>query len=512
MEKFEIKAALQSSDTGEITGMAWLWDKADSVGDVIERKAINSVGTIPLLFGHDQNQPIGVWDSITETDTGLEVKGRLLINDVVRAREVHALIREKAITGLSIGFITTKSTARKNGGRTITALDLKEISCVAIPCHPDARIISAKADDATTQEVKTMELALKERAEELTALETKMSANLEAQLAKLEAKMNRPAPKADNDNGPSLESKAFANYARFGEHRMDPVEAKALTVGVNASAGYLAPPSFESELLKSLVMFSPIRSYAKVVRLGSVSAIFPRRIGTTAATWVAETAARTASQPTYEQLTIAPFELSTYVDVSNQLLEDNAYNLEGELASDLGEAFGVAEGAAFIAGSGVGQPKGLLTSIANELKTGVAADFPATNPADKIIDLFHKLPSVHAQNAVFLMNRNTLGVVRKWKDSTGNYLLITPVTAGAPNTILGRPVIEDPSMPDIGAGTSPIVFGDMSGFRIVDRIDMTMLRDPYTQAANGLTRFLARKRVGSDVTNPDRFYRLKCAV
>ena len=90
-----------------------------------------------------------------------------------------------------------------------------------------------------------------------------------------------------------------------------------------------------------------------------------------------------ASQPAYEQVEVAPFELATFVPVSVQLLEDNAYDLESELASDLAESFGVAEGVAFVNGTGSGQPKGLMaaTGIA-EVKTGNASAFPATNPAD----------------------------------------------------------------------------------------------------------------------------------
>ncbi len=88
---------------------------------------------------------MGVWEETTETDAGLQVKGRLLINDVERAREVRALVQAEAITGLSIGFSTKQATTRKGGGRTIKALELVEISLVTVPCHPGARITSAKS-------------------------------------------------------------------------------------------------------------------------------------------------------------------------------------------------------------------------------------------------------------------------------------------------------------------------------------------------------------------------------
>jgi len=100
---------------------------------------------LPMLFQHNPAEPIGVWDEIRETAEGLTVKGRLLVDDVARAREVRALVRVKALTGLSIGFSTKQATTRKGGGRTIKSLELVEISLVTVPMHPGARVTSAKS-------------------------------------------------------------------------------------------------------------------------------------------------------------------------------------------------------------------------------------------------------------------------------------------------------------------------------------------------------------------------------
>lgn len=150
MNKFEIKAALSVSDAGEITGLAWPFGSADRVGDMIEKGAFaGAAGPLPMLFGHNPNDPVGVWEATTETDTGLEVRGRLLVEQVERAREVRALVQAGAVTGLSIGFSTKKASARKGGGRTITSLELVEISLVTVPAHPGARIRSAKTAAAS---------------------------------------------------------------------------------------------------------------------------------------------------------------------------------------------------------------------------------------------------------------------------------------------------------------------------------------------------------------------------
>ena len=344
-------------------------------------------------------------------------------------------------------------------------------------------------------------------------LDTKAFDEIKSRLDKIEAKANRP--QGVHITGPVTdpETKAFGNFLRRGVERIAPEEVKALTVANDASAGYLAPQEFGSELIKLLTEFSPIRSYAKVISISAPSIVYPRRVTGTSATWVAEIASRTASGMTFEQVTMTPHELATFTDVSNALLEDNAYNLEGELLSDFAESFARTEGLAFVKGTGAGQPFGIMAASGiAELKTGVAANFPASNPADVLIAMYHKIATTYAQSGVWMMNRNTLAIVRQWKDGNGRYLVLDPITAGAPSTLLGRPVVEMPDMDDIGAGTYPILFGDMQGYRIIDRVGLTTLRDPYSLAVNGQVRFHARKRVGADVTHPDRFIKLKCAA
>ena len=110
----ETKAAFNVTDAGAITGTAWVFATPDRVGDRIMKGAFKSApATLPMLWAHDQSQTIGVWNEIRETDTGLEVRGQLLVNDVARAKEVRALIKSGAVSGLSIGFISKKSFPRK---------------------------------------------------------------------------------------------------------------------------------------------------------------------------------------------------------------------------------------------------------------------------------------------------------------------------------------------------------------------------------------------------------------
>ena len=343
---------------------------------------------------------------------------------------------------------------------------------------------------------------------QMAANEAKMA----DQLRKLEARLNRP--QADNDNlQDDAEKKAFLGYIRKGAERISADELKAMTVSVDAAGGYLAPTAFASEILKNLRQLSDIRKYARTMTIGAAEIKFPRRTSSTAATWVSEVADRTESELTYEQVTLTPYELATFVDVSVQLLEDNTYNLEGEISRDLAETFAITEGLAFVSGNGVNKPTGLLAATGiSEMKTGVAANFAAANPADTLIAMFHKLPAAFAQVGAWAMNRNTLSTIRQFKDAQGRYIVLDSLADGAPVTLLGRPVVEMVDMADVAAGTYPIIFGDMSGYRIVDRAGLSVLRDPYTLAAKGQVRIHARMRVGADVTNPDRFIKLKVSA
>ena len=129
-----------------------------------------------------------------------------------------------------------------------------------------------------------------------------------------------------------------------------------------------------------------------------------------------------------------------------------------------------------------------------------------------IIGMFHVLPTVIAQNGVWIMNRKTLGALRTLKDSTGRFIMLDPITAGMPATLLGRPIVEAVDMPDVAANAYPIMFGDLSGYRIVDRVGLSILRDPYTLSDTGQVKFTAYKRTGGDVSHPDRFIKLKVAA
>ncbi|MFC3169413.1 phage major capsid protein [Paracoccus fontiphilus] len=512
-DRIEIKAQLTASETGEIEGIAWPFGSADRVGDVIQKGAFDQPASLPMLFAHDQAQVVGVWDQITETDSGLSVKGRLLVDDVERAREVRAMIRAGAVTGLSIGFVT-KGATRHPKGRTITALALHEISVVAVPMHPGATITSLKSQSTNKEipvENEDPAIEAKTPANDAPVIDLKKFEAVLSRLDKLEAKGNRPAAPAIVQ-AEQPEQKAFQNYLRVGEARMDPTETKALAVAANANGGYLVPTEQGSEILKLLTEMSPLRQYASVQTVTGSEITFPTLLTGVNAFWTEEGADMTATEPTFGQVKIANHELSSFYVASNKVLEDNSYNLEGEMNAELAKGFAKVEGLAFVKGTGTGQPRGLMTAPGvTEVKTGLAGGFPASNPMDVLIAMQHSIPSFHARSAVWLMNRSTLSTIRRFKDAQGQYLVTDPKDGGVLR-LLGNPIVEMPDMDSVAAGTAPIMFGDLSGYRIFDRVDLSVLRDPYTLGTKGQVRFIARKRVGADLTHADRFVKLRVAV
>ena len=132
---------------------------------------------------------------------------------------------------------------------------------------------------------------------------------------------------------------------------------------------------------------------------------------------------------------------------------------------------------------------------------------------DGMIDLFYALNPAYRMRGAWMANGTTLAALRKLKDGDGQYLWQPGLQAGQPDMFLGRPVLEATDMPSIGAGTYPVAFGDFaSAYRIYDRVNISLLRDPYSVATSGLTRFHARRRVGASVVRSEAIRKLKISA
>lgn len=326
----------------------------------------------------------------------------------------------------------------------------------------------------------------------------------------LELRLNRPGAAANDNKEPTAETKAFEKFIRRGPEALGE-EVKSLRVSDNTAGGYLAPDQFNTELDRNVVLFSPVRQVARVLPTGSPAVLWPKRTGGMTASWVGETGARPETTVSFGQSRYPVFELAAYVDVSNAMLEDSSFDVASLLSFEFGEEFGYEEGKAFVNGASALQPSGFMQD------SGIAftvSGTPTALTADGLLDLYHAVKTPYRANAVWGMNSATLGYVRKLKDGQGNYLLSQSGIANVPiTTILGRPVIEMPDMPDLGAGNFPVIFGDFQqGYRIFDRVSLSILRDPYSQATNGMTRFHGRRRVAGGVGKAEALRKVKCST
>ncbi|NPD17586.1 phage major capsid protein [Xinfangfangia sp. D13-10-4-6] len=286
-------------------------------------------------------------------------------------------------------------------------------------------------------------------------------------------------------------------------------EFKALSVSVDTAGGYLAPVELVREIIKGETEISPVRSLARVRTTAQKSVDIPKRTGQFAAQWVAEQGTRSETPGlAYGVESIPTHEVYALIDISNQMLEDSAFNMEQEISMEAIEQFAVAEGAAFVTGNGVGKPQGFMSAAGVATTISGAA---TTVTADGLLTLKHAIKTAYTRSANFVMNRTTLGSIRKLKDSTGQYLWMPGIAQGKPNTIDGDPYVELPDMPGEGAGAKPVAYGDFRrAYTWIDRISMEMLRDPYTQATAGNVRFILRKRVGGQVTLAEAIRTLTC--
>jgi HK97 family phage major capsid protein len=320
--------------------------------------------------------------------------------------------------------------------------------------------------------------------------------------------------------------KAFNAYLRTGDDdglRGLTLEGKAMSTAVAADGGYLVDPQTAERIQSLLLSTSSLRSIANVVQVeaSSFDVIVDRsEVGSG---WATETAATTeTATPIIERISIKLHELAAMPKASQRLLDDSAFDVEGWLAEKIATRFIRAEAAAFINGDGVDKPKGILlpTKVANAswtwgnigyVPTGAAADFATTNPADCIVNLVYALGADYRANATFVMNSKTVGAVRKMKDADGRFLWSDGLAAGEPSRLMGYPVLVSEDMPDVGANTYPIAFGDFrAAYTIAERPDLRILRDPFSAKPNVL--FYANKRVGGDITDYSAIKLLKVAV
>ncbi len=279
----------------------------------------------------------------------------------------------------------------------------------------------------------------------------------------------------------------------------------SLVIGTDSEGGYLVPDEFERTLVDGLQENNIFRTLAHVIQTTSGDRKIPVVASHGSASWVDEEGAYQESDDAFSQVTIGAYKLGTMIKVSEELLNDSVFDIQSYLASEFARRIGNAEEEAFINGNGTGKPTGVLGTA----EVGVTAAGATAITADEIIDLFHSLAVPYRGKAVWLLNDTTVQYLRKLKDGNGQYLWQPGLVAGAPDTILGRPVKVSRYMPAIAAGNKTIAFGDFNYYWIADRQGRSFRRLDELFAVNGQVGFRGSERVDGKLILPEAVKVLK---
>jgi HK97 family phage major capsid protein len=316
---------------------------------------------------------------------------------------------------------------------------------------------------------------------------------------------------------------AFESYVRNGGvHGMKPTDLKTLTEGVDNAGGFLVPEDYQVELLKKTATNTVIRGLARVIQTSRDIARWPRVVYTTddkytwggRITWTGEIPASATThrvtEPVFGNIDIAVYTAMASLPLSNDLIQDSAFDMMGITTEMLGEAFALGEDDVFINGSGIARPMGILTEVDGNGPASVSSGGASNFTADGLIALYYALPAQYRNNARFVVDSTSMLDIEKLKDGQNRYIIQSLINGslGSPqfDTIKGKPVLVDEFMPDLASDALACIFGDFNGYTIVDRVGLSIqvLRELY--AETNITLLLGKKRVGGYTTEP---YKLK---
>lgn len=307
--------------------------------------------------------------------------------------------------------------------------------------------------------------------------------------------VNQPKTAEDNKTGRASDSyrKLFNDFLRGAATKREIRDA--LQEDTNSEGGYLVPVEFERRVIDKLREMNVIRQYAHVIRTASPRKI-PVQASAGAAAWIAEEGEYQGTDPAFGQVTLDAFKVGQMIKVSDELLEDASFDLEGYLADQLASAIATAEEDAFCTGNGSGKPTGIFTASGGSVGVTTAAADKIT--ADEIFDLIYSLKAPYRRNSRFFLNDSTIKAIRKLKDGNGNYIWQPALTEGQPDRLCGFPV-HATAAPAIAASAYAIAFGDFDYYWIADRTDMDVKRLNELYAANGQVGFRGSRRVDAKV-------------
>jgi len=389
---------------------------------------------------------------------------------------------------------------------------------VTLKAVADALEVSAAHTDALIETKATVDAVEAVKAD--TDAQIK---NLNEKMEALEAKAARPDLSTQSiKESNTMDSKdMLSTFARKG---VEGLRAKAadVQISVDAQGGYALPIEVSRNIIELQHESSPIRQLVGGISTSTTDYSQLVSLGGSASGWVGETAARpNTGSPELAKISAVFGEVYASPKAYQHVLEDSFFNVEAWLAGEVAREFSEQENSAFLNGNGTNKPVGILNGldttaayIAGDatrafgkyqvIKSGQATSLGATS--DAVINLLRSVvlntKTGYLGNAKWMMSRATHNVLVDLKTTDGEYFLQRDITVAAAGRIFGYEIVINEDMAEIGAGNMPIVFGDFAaGYQVVDRVGVSMLRDPYS--AHGAISFYTRKRVGSMLLNTE---------
>ncbi|MDP0489296.1 MAG: phage major capsid protein [Fusobacterium sp. JB020] len=338
-----------------------------------------------------------------------------------------------------------------------------------------------------------------ERQERLEKLERELNSPINSPLTTKPGDMENSKKKG---RGSNEYTSAFWKQIRARDGIVTPEIRNALRIGVDTEGGYLVPDEFERMLVEALEEENIFRTIAHKMNTASGDKKIPIVSSKGSASWIDEGGAYPESDDAFGQVSIGAHKVGTMIKVSEELINDNVFDLEGYIAKEFGRRIGAKEEEAFFSGDGSGKPLGILAASGGA-KVGVTSSLITGIKFDEIIDLFYSLKAPYRKNATWIVNDTTIKALRKLKDGNGQYIWQPSVTAGTPDSILNRPVQTSSYMPELTAGNKSVVFGDFSYYWIADRQGRVFKRLGELYAPSGQVGFLGSQRVDGKLILPE---------
>jgi len=368
--------------------------------------------------------------------------------------------------------------------------------------HQDANQ-TLSAEDAATYD--RMEADVVAMGKNIERLERQAAIDREMNSATASPLTSRPSRFENEKTGRSSDEYKQAFWTAIRGHGSRQALRNALQVDTDSEGGFLVPDEYERTLVKALEERNIMRTLCTTVHTDSGERKIPVVASQGTGSWVEEEGEIPESDDSFGQVTLSAHKVATMIKVSDELLRDSVFDIQSYIANEFARRIGACEEEAFIIGDGSHKPMGLLHETYG---AGVGVTTAgATFTAEELIDLVHSVRGVYRPDSVFLMNDSTIKALRKLKDLTGQFIWQPGLREGEPDKLLNHRVYTSIYMPEIAAGTKPILFGDFKSYWIADREGRTFKRLNELYAKTGQVGFLATERVDGRLILPEA---MKC--